>query len=92
MVKAFGETLCRSTVPSDDEDEWVKRWRHLKGKLYHVHGGPVGRKYVDQLSIKVSHLAVGNFSSERLMVFSGTVLQRNRMVRKGSDIRRVVER
>ena len=52
----------------------------------------MGCKYVDQLSVEMSHLAAGNFPSDRLMVFSAVILQRNRMVRKGSDIRRVMEK
>ena len=95
MMTGFGATLDRSEVPIASADEWVRRWvtiTHLKGKLYHVPGGSVGRKYVELLSLEVSHLAAGNFPSERLMVFSTVVLQRDRLVRKGLDIRRVLER
>ena len=95
MKTAFGAALVRSEVPMATADVWVRRWTtvaNLKGKLYHVPGGSVGRKYVEQLSLEVSYLAAGNFPFERLMVFSAVVLQRNRLVRKGSDIRRVLER
>ena len=40
----------------------------------------------------MSHLAAGNYRSERLIVFLDVILQHNRMVRKGKDIRRVLER
>ena len=40
----------------------------------------------------MSHLAAGNYASERLIVFSSVILQRDRMVIKGSDIRRTIER
>ena len=65
---------------------------HLKGRLYTIPGGSVGRKYVDQLCLEVSHLVAGNYPSERLIVFSSVLLQRDRFVRKGIDIRRVIER
>ena len=40
----------------------------------------------------MAHLSAGNFPSERLMVFSAVILQRHRMIKKGSDIRRVMEK
>lgn len=86
MMRAFGDTLCGTTVP---DSEWSRRWSaitHLKGRLYHVPGGSIGRRYVDLLSEEVAHLASGNYPSERLMVFSTVILQRTRMVRKGTDI------
>ena len=52
-------------------------------------GGSVGHHYVEQLSKEVLYLANGTFPSERLMVFSAVVLQR---IKKGSDIRRVLDR
>lgn len=93
--KAYGDIFCRTTVPETSANEWIRHWSaitHLKGRLYHVPGGSIGRKYVDLLSTEISHLAAGNYLSERLMVFSVVILQCNRMLRKGSDVRRVVER
>ena len=95
MMRAFGDTLCCTTVPETAGNEWTRRWSaitRLKGRLYHVPGGAVGRRYVDLLSVEVAHLATGNFPSERLMVFSAVILQRNRMIRNGNDIRRVMEK
>ena len=95
IMRAFGATLCPTTVPDISANDWVRWWHaitHLNGRLYHVPGGSVGRKYVDLLTTEMSHLAVGNYPSERLIVFSAVTLQRNRMVRKGKDIRRVLER
>ena len=94
MMRAFGDTLCRTTVPDTAGDEWTQRWSaitRLKGRLYHVPGGAVGRRYVDLLCVEVAHLATGKFPFKRLMVFSA-ILQRNRMIRNGNDIRRVMEK
>ena len=48
-------------------------------------------KYVDVLTEKVSHLAVGNYSSKHVLVFSSVVLQRDYMIRKGSDVHYLLE-
>ena len=74
---------------------WYKRWLSivsLSGSHYHLPGGSVGRKYVDQLTHELSHFSAGNYPSERFIIFSSVVLQRDRSVVKGADIRRVIER
>ena len=52
----------------------------------------MGRKYVDHLSKEVSYFSSGTCSSERLLVFSSVILQRDCTIRKGADIRSVIER
>ena len=52
----------------------------------------MGRRYVDQLLKEVSHVSIGNYSSQWVIVFSSVVLQRDRSVRKGPDVRRVIGR
>ena len=61
MLKAFGAPMIHSESVS--EDEWHGCWSavvHLKGNLYTVLGGSIGRKYVDQLSLEVSQLVAKN--------------------------------
>ena len=91
---AFGSSLIQSQG-SDSSNVWHRRWLsvvHLSGKLYDIPGGSVGRKYVDSLTQEVSHLSSGNYPSDRVIVFSSVILQRDRMVRKGQDVRRVLAR
>ena len=75
MRKAYGATLIQSGSCSNTD--WHRRWRsvvHHSGNLYVLPGGPVGRRYVDLLTEEVQHLAVGNFPSERVLVFSSVML------------------
>ena len=95
MLQAYGEPLACGTVEPGSRDCWFNRWElivHLRGKLYSLPGGATGRKYVDYLSKEVSYFSSGTCSSERLLVFSSLILQRDRTIRKGVDIRRVIER
>ena len=57
-----------------------------------IPGGPIGQRYVDLLVEKVAHLAGGHFLSERVLIFSSVILQCDCMVRKGADIRHLLER
>ena len=94
MRDAYGATLIHSSGVEPAE-AWYQRWNavvHLQGKVYDLPGGAVGRKYVDLLSEEISHLSVGNFPADRVIVFSALMLQRDRMVKKTADIRRVLER
>ena len=72
-----------------------KRWLSivkLSGRHYHLPGGSTGRKYNDQLTQDLCHFSAGDYPSERFIVFSSLILQRDQTVRKGADIRRVIER
>ena len=94
MRDAYDATLIHSSGV-DSTDAWYQRWNiiaHLQGKVYDLPGGAVGRKYVDLLSEEISHLSVGNFPADRVIVFSVLMLQRDRMLKKSVDTRRVLER
>ena len=92
MMEAFGGCLNKSEqLP---ETVWGKRWIesvNLHGKLYLVPGGNVGRKYVDLLTKEVSRV-IQNECSERLLVFSRLVLQRDPMVNKTRDVKVLIGR
>ena len=94
MKKAYGRPL---SAPNGNSElcPWFGRWETIsqhRGPHYSLPGGSVGRKYVDALTDEVSHLASGNYPSERLIVFSSVILQCDRTVKKGCDIRRLLER
>ena len=94
MYKAYGANLINS-ADGDGDSIWCARWGQLvqhSGNHYILPGGSTGRKFVDVLAEEVSHLAVGNYPSERVLAFSSVVLQRDRMVRKGADVRRLLKR
>lgn len=93
MIKAYGRPL----VFDNNNLEicpWVSRWEIItqhEARHYLLPGGSVGRKYVDRLTEEVLHLVAVNFPSERLIVFSSLMLQRDRNV-KVCDIRQLLER
>ena len=91
MRKAYA-TLTQSTTSCTTPLHQC--WESVvhSGNHYIIPGGPTGRRYVDLLTEEVQHLAVGNFPSERVLVFSSVMLQRDRMVCKGADIRRLLDR
>jgi len=92
MRKAYGVTLIQSGSCSNTP--WYQRWKSIvyhSGNHYVLPGGPTGRRFVDLLTEEIQHLAVGNFPSERVLVFSSVMLQRDRMVCKGAYIRRLLD-
>ena len=94
MYKAFGATL-QNSEGGDKHETWYKRWAktvHFKCQQYDLPGGAIGREFVSLLSEEVSRLASSEVKSERLIVFTVVMLQRDAMVKKGSDVRRLLKR
>ena len=94
MNQAYGATLINSDGGNRDTP-WCIRWARiiqLSGSHYTLPGGLVGRRYVDTLVDEVNHLAAGNYPSERVLVCGSVILQRDKSVKKGADIRRLLER
>ena len=93
MIRAFGKLLVHSNG-EDATKAWFQCWKTvvcLQCKQYNLPGGDVAHQCVDLLSEGVSHLSTGNYSSDHLIVFSAAILQRDRMIRKTVNIRRVLE-
>ena len=94
LMKAFGATLAVDCGDNRD-DIWYCRWKRViavRGNHYDLPGGAIGRHFVDLLSDEVCSLSRGAFKSERLIVFLSVMLQRDIMVKKGTDVRRLLSR
>ena len=59
---------------------------------YTLPGGSIAKRYIDQLTEEIKYLCNGTYPAERVLVFSSVLLQRDRAVHKGCDIRRLLER
>ena len=72
---------------------WCQCWSTVvqpRGLHYSPPGGSVGRQHVEQLGDKLTYLFNGTYPSERLLVFSAVILQQDRFVCRGTDIRCLV--
>ena len=75
------------------DNTWCKLWLHIvsfKNCHYDLPTGAVAHDFIDLLSSEISLLARGVERSERVLAFLSVVLQRDPMVRKGTDIRRLL--
>ena len=94
MNEAFGATLVQCNV-IDSSNPWYNKWQKLVSKrtsYYYIPNGAVGRDFTQLLTQEVTLLNQGSCKSERMIVFIGVVLQRDNMVKKGSDICRLIKR
>ena len=94
MNEAFGATLVQCNVV-DSSNPWYNKWQKLVSKrtsYHYIPNGAVGRDFTQLLTQEVTLLNQGSCKSERMIVFIGVVLQRDNMVKKGSDICRLIKR
>ena len=88
---AFGACLLHSEG-GPFEDVWYKLWLRIvsfKSSHYDLLSGPVGHEFIDCLTSEVSLLARGLACSERLIIFLSVLLQRDPLIRRGTDICRL---
>ena len=88
---------CPATNTSRNSVSTINCWRKVRAVAfknchYDLPTGSVGKDYVALLSSKIDLLAQGSVRSERVLVFLLAVLQRDPMVRRGTDIRRLLAR
>ena len=93
LTQAFGASILRSDCDSfvDPWGTWWIRACRMSGRRYDIPGGAVGREFVDLLTTEVRLLTDNSAISDRLMMFFPVILQRNHMVRVGSDVRRLLK-
>ena len=96
IYNAYSAPLLWSAGAARDSS-WHQHWLTIVyhvGRHYSLPGGSVGKKYipVDLLNQELQHFVSGSYSAERVIVFSSLMLQCDRLVRKGSNIRRLLER
>ena len=65
---------------------------NLDSRQYDLPGGAVGREFVDLLNMEIKMLNSGLTKSERFITFLVAILQRDSMVKKGTDVRRLLKR
>ena len=90
MLKAYGTHRRLHTSP-----DWTTRWltiTQLTGLHYFLPTGVVGRRYVTTLTVEIELLSQGIHASERLIVFSSVILQRDRMVKRAKEVRLTIDR
>ena len=94
MIAGYGDKLLYCDGGPRDS-VWCQRWSIIvqcMGQHYSLPGGSIGRRYIDLLCAELQHLSLGTYHSEGVIVFCSVMLQRDRLVRKGCDIRRLLER
>ena len=93
ICRVYGVPLL-SSAGSRTDSPWIQRWPtiiHHSGRHYLLPGGSVGRKYVEFLNQELQFFVSGSYSAERVIVFSSLMLQRDRLVHKSCDVRRLLE-
>ena len=91
--RAFGAPLLNHDGGSDCEVRslWWKVVT-LRGRQYSLPDGGIGTSFVNMLSEEIERCTDGRQRSEREFIFTALVLQRNKMVRKGRDVRPLLAR
>ena len=93
MSTAYGEPIHHCPVSIDSH--WLVYWNKIiqhSGRHYDLPKGSISCKYVSQMIDEIRHFNSGNFPSERFLVFSSVILQRDKMSTKGPEIRKVIDR
>ena len=93
FVLAFCAPLVTHDGGSDGEVRslWWKVVQ-VRGKQYSLAGGGAGTRFVNMLSEEIKRCTEGRQRSEQEFIFTALILQRNKMVLKGKDVRPLLTR
>ena len=69
-----------------------KRAALLRGRVYRVPGGSIGREFTAVLAKEYALLASGVQKSEKPSMIGKLILQKDKKIRKSSDIKRLIKR
>ena len=95
MCEAFGDSLAMEGSGNEKEDVWVQYWRKVvtfRGNHYSLPRGSIGREFIDLLAEEINCLSRQSTPSERVIVFVAVLMQKDKMVKKGAEIRRLLAR
>ena len=93
MIEAFGAKLTNSAgdaLVGFHEKIWNKA-ALLRGRLYRLPGGSVGREFTSILASEYDLLANSVQKSERPSMFGKLILQKDKRIKKSADIRRLIK-
>jgi len=92
MIQAYGVPLLNTEGEwTWTHDIWENIWKRivaLRGKLYTLPGGAIGRQFVSTLADEVLASSKGESKSEFFICFPPLILQRDKNIGKTADIRR----
>ena len=94
LEEVYGDRMLNGAgcVRSDCWFRWWERVVRLPFRRYDLPGGNVGRRFVDILTKEVELVASLKECSERLIVFQFVILQRESLVTKTADVRRMISK
>ena len=92
MMEAFGATL-ENSEGSPRTGRIEKIWERaalLRGRVYRLPGGNVGREFTSLIETEFDSLAKGTQTSERASMVGKLILQKDKKVKKYSNIKRLI--
>ena len=95
LEEVYGDRMLNGPgrrVRTDCWFQWWERAVRLPFRRYDLPGGNIGRRFVDILTKEVELLASLKECSERLVVFQFVILQKEVLVTKTADVRRLISK
>ena len=92
-LEAVYNDKIRNDPGTERLDVWFSRWEkavRFLPRRYDLPGGAVGRRFVDLLSQEVKLVVDQKEHSERMVVFQMLMLQKEPLIKKSADIRRLL--